>query len=199
MHFMHYNFVRIHQTLRSTPTIRLASPITSGRWMKWSGCWIGQAMREFFGGWRRKLGCVALVVSCVFAGLFMRSFAFDFGIAGDTYVESSQGYLRWTKYSQFAGEHTPQPLRWFSHPYTGMNGNQFPAKTIGHYRIAGFVIDSHHLVDFDGNQMHRVDSWIVPYWSICLPLTALSACLLLWPRRKRKTSAQTPNPNVNSN
>lgn len=39
LHFMHYNFARIHQTLRVTPAMEAGEPITSGRWMRSSGCW----------------------------------------------------------------------------------------------------------------------------------------------------------------
>lgn len=40
-------------------------------------------MREFFRGWRRKVGCVALVLACGFATGWMRSYEYDwFEISG---------------------------------------------------------------------------------------------------------------------
>jgi hypothetical protein len=38
LHYMHYNFTRIHQTLRVTPAGKPGSVITSGRSRKSSGC-----------------------------------------------------------------------------------------------------------------------------------------------------------------
>jgi hypothetical protein len=53
-------------------------------------------MREFFRGWRRKVGCVTLVMTCALMGLWMRSIrTFDevlVGIGNAKYfVSSAQG------------------------------------------------------------------------------------------------------------
>ena len=34
LHYMYYNFARIHKTLRVTPAMEAGSRITSGRWKK---------------------------------------------------------------------------------------------------------------------------------------------------------------------
>ena len=38
LHYMHYNFCRIHQSLRVTPAMELAYPITFGIWKNLSRC-----------------------------------------------------------------------------------------------------------------------------------------------------------------
>lgn len=99
-------------------------------------------MREFFNDWRRKAGCVALVMACVVAGMWLRSqFYYDGVISWDNEVEdtvySTNGSLHWSSV-------TREDL------------------TIRTFRS-------------------------LPYWSIVLPLTLLSAYLLLWkPRPKPK-------------
>ena len=42
-------------------------------------------------------------------------------------------------------------------------------------------------------------SLFVPYWSLTVPLTLLSAYLILWKPRKQKTADQTPISNLISN
>ncbi|MDB5345631.1 MAG: hypothetical protein JWP89_4008 [Schlesneria sp.] len=57
-------------------------------------------MREFFRGWRRKTGCITLVMACVVTGLWVRTLFFSdqfcFAI-GDRlhYVNSGQSGLSW--------------------------------------------------------------------------------------------------------
>lgn len=39
LHYMHYNFARVHKTLRVTPLWKPDSPRTPGASRKSSGCW----------------------------------------------------------------------------------------------------------------------------------------------------------------
>jgi hypothetical protein len=157
-------------------------------------------MREFFKGWRRKVGCVALVMACVLFAGWMRSLVFHFGIGfpNDTSLISSQGSLKWNRYSEFDAEHSPQPLHWFSMRHTYPKGTPqwtkpIPlwTKPIWRYDTGAIAIDSYHVVDFDDKTiLHSVDSWIVQYWAITTPLTLLSAYLILWkPRPKERRDA----------
>lgn len=94
-------------------------------------------MRDFFRGWRWKLGIVTLVMACVFAVGWVRSLS-DPDVLIDG-VGSTKGFVSMTSFD-------------------------------GDFGIVFFI----------------------PYWSIVLPLTLLSACLLLSKRPpvKRSEAAQ---------
>ncbi len=47
MHFFHYNFVRVHQTLLAPRSWLLASIGTFGHWTRWLHCWTGQKKKIF--------------------------------------------------------------------------------------------------------------------------------------------------------
>ena len=124
-------------------------------------------MREFFRGWRRKVGCVTLVIACVLAAMWLRSF-----IVGDEwfYVLGEQQYMllssdgrvflsSWdvnTRDRQFGVTSIPK-----SDPL-------FLWKTIGNQGAA-----------------HRSEHWTRGYWQFTIPLTLLSAYLILWRPLKR--------------
>src|SRR5437016_3779416 len=38
LYFFHYNFCRIHKTLRVTPAVEAGIPTTFGRWKNWWDC-----------------------------------------------------------------------------------------------------------------------------------------------------------------
>jgi len=144
-------------------------------------------MRDFFRGWRRKAGVVALLMACIVFAAWMRSLEFDFGLRGTSSLIASQGSLEWSRSSEFAEPHTTEPLRWFHRKHTTMSGMQFEGKTISRLEMAGFVAYSYRIVDFGGVSMYRVDRWLVPFWGILLPTTLLSAYLILW-----KPGSSTP-------
>lgn len=145
-------------------------------------------MREFFRGWRRKVGVVALLLTCVFAAGWVRSHAvsdrIDFHIRNhyQTVIsldaqlywwrrrrESKSGYQfgRPLQTSRFLTETDRQQNdgRWEQHPATSRDDN-------GLRRIP------------KGNLFTEI---VIPYWSIVVPLTFLSAYLLLSKSRLPKT------------
>ena len=124
-------------------------------------------MREFFKGWRRKAGCVALAMACLVMGMWIRST-----------VVADIGYL------DTAGE------------------RRMAVSLYGHLRLYLFrdqVVDPYYTGPrFWADSVKRSDPAIyglvgigedkiadAPYWSATIPLTFLSAYLLLWKPRKR--------------
>jgi len=124
-------------------------------------------MSDFFHGWRRKAGCVALVTACVFASGWVRSFwlcdVLSFGQHEFCHV---LGRLSWAR---LKSKNPDEPVWWSSFEISPAFGSH--------------------------DRSWRFDSrvWIAPDWSIVIPLTLLSAYLILWPS-KRKTAQPTQNP-----
>lgn len=165
-------------------------------------------MRQFFHGWRRKAGCVVLVLACALMGAWIRSlvvfdeincslgresavamvswkgaFALRFGWdkydSWDEWVWHSReddhyGYL--DPASEFYRFEQPIPdgsgcfVTWYLHGENGGLGFS-PVNQRDHCRMA-FVI--------------------LPYWSLVIPLTLLSAYLIFWKPRRRTTAMPLP-------
>jgi hypothetical protein len=121
-------------------------------------------MREFFRGWRRKLGCVTLGLACVVTVFWLRSLA--------TPNESLFFPDKSADPGSFAGIATrPNTLviLKYDSPLAKdliLNGQPLMALTA--------VISS---------------SCEIPFWSLVIPVVIFSAILLLWPSRRLK-----PNP-----
>ena len=122
-------------------------------------------MREFFRGWRRKVGCVALMMACAKAGLWIRSrFASDrleFVTSGrQQQLLSENGAITWAAWNLL----DPADGRtcWRSEPHPLLSG---------------------------GGDAIRISQGLahlsVNYSRLVLPLTLLSAHLILWVPRRR--------------
>ena len=124
-------------------------------------------MREFFHGWRRKAGCVALVLACAVMGLWFRSFAiFDvISLANGQQqhqIASASGRLFWGAWRERSRHSRPR----------------------NEWERIGTSRRTRDEVDIQLESFHNF-RWIIPYWSVVLPLTLLSAYLILWEPRKR--------------
>lgn len=137
-------------------------------------------MREFFSGWRRKVGCGALVMALVLMGGWIRSRVVqDQIILGANkrchVVVSSRGYLRW-----FAiDDESPPFLSWRSGVYTDISNGKFLLAT---WRGTAVV------------HVYAGRDWIVPYAFVAIPLTLLSAYLILW--RNKRPTVTSPPPDI---
>jgi hypothetical protein len=138
-------------------------------------------MHTFFHGWRRKLGIVTLVMTLAIMGLWARSYLVPEQFAGSVYVGSADGIVtfgqiveRLKNVASTSGEDS----------YQGWAGVGF-GRT--HYFIERLSVE---LI---------MDELSIPYWTFVLPLTVLSAYLILWKPRKQKTSEHPANPDINSN
>lgn len=105
-------------------------------------------MAEFFRGWKRKLGIVALVAACVLSAGWVRSF------------EISDKYLVHTGETYFVFESSHGALGWQSL-------NQSPERLLG----ANWTGNNYHVSQHVGLNH-------VPYWSIVIPLIVLTIYLL---------------------
>ena len=114
-------------------------------------------MREFFRGWRRKTGCVALGLACATMGIWIRSYYYqDFVATRDSrfVIVSQEGYVSWDWRTQL--QSTGLNLHW---------GSQ--------------------LLPPGGGVFFKHFSTAVRYQSVTLILTLLAAYLILWKPRKR--------------
>lgn len=111
-------------------------------------------MRDFLHGWRRKVGCVALMMACVFAAGWMRSRLLEDEIALPS-VAIIGPTTRWI----ISTDNTIQYWELPDEMYTSLS----PVESAMVFSI--------------------------PYTYITIPLTILSACLILWKPRKRKAES----------
>ncbi len=151
-------------------------------------------MREFFRGWRRKVGCVSLVMACLFGVAWGRSqFVVDKievpGWDSGSECKSYPGYISWTWRSpsdQF------EKIRWTSQVLS--NWREIDIWTYNDPRFdwnwGGIKFGSVATGRWSAHQGEdsirgeiRTHFRAVYYWVLALPLTLLSACLILWKPR----------------
>lgn len=118
-------------------------------------------MREFFRGWRRKAGCVALVIACTIQAI---------GAARGSHLLLKMDLIL-------------------------LESDLIPYRIVVARKNLKLVKVASRLSEFSwqliGGNLSITDEDIcydIPYWSLVLPPTLLSAVLLLWPRPKRARS-----------
>jgi hypothetical protein len=155
------------------------------------------AMHTFFHGWRRKAGVATLVMALALMGGWLRSYArWDFvQVNGQPWryaIESAVGNLRLIRTTPIAS--TPLlgfdsgGLKGLAHINVDDNGitTYEPGYSVG--TVWRFDWHTFHISDnmVDRNSLSfRVGVCAAPYWSVTIPLTLLSAYLILWKPRKR--------------
>jgi hypothetical protein len=152
-------------------------------------------MHTFFHGWRRKAGCVALLIACAMAGMWIRSrvryeyFIVPLGSVsyGVTSMHGGLDFARMTELdSSPAYTSIYKSVELHIAPEDPFNGTPWDASFEFDWRWdwAGFHIG-------EGQYPSRRDQdFMIPYWAIVLPLTLLSARLLLSrPRQRQKPTA----------
>ena len=147
-------------------------------------------MGDFFNGWRRKTGLVTLAMACVFAAGWMRSHIADemvyFQISPEgTIFESVDGSLFWAKCKPGS---FPDPVGFWQLEATS-DPNCYYVLEDGdvkwHLRLLGFGVgESSKTMQPQGRRTYSF--WCVPYWSIVLPMTLLSAWLIIMKPKKTK-------------
>jgi len=174
-------------------------------------------MREFFKGWRRKARLVALAMAVLLAGAWMRSYENRDQVVSQfnqtTHIlESFDGCLSWKLFSparnsiplmyqmNFAAQpEVGSPFEWRSVPASSCSAGDidiwttFGCKTKWRWQCGGFIAGS---VEYDfpsTRPLQRISVYFVPYWSLVLPLTLLSAWLILAkPRKAKAATGSTP-------
>ena len=143
-------------------------------------------MREFFRGWKRKVGVATLVMTCGFAMLWIRSRSFTDEILfpmirtqGASEVAGMLDGLMSTRnafvWARLPVHHDQIDELGHIFPYwqtdertTDFDGQEYKRQS-GAFGFAVYVAD-------DRDQQAKY--LLIPYWSIVIPLTLLSAYLL---------------------
>jgi hypothetical protein len=149
-------------------------------------------MSPYFKPWRRKIGVVTLLMACMFAAGWIRSrsrgdlLQFERGKAIYRIASSSRG-MSWETISFNHLGAVKTPTGYFS-----LDGNGFdpfvdiPEIELDLSRFGFHIVES----KLDPHAGFRSRLFAVPYWSVVIPLTLLSAWLLLSkPRRPKVESA----------
>ena len=128
-------------------------------------------MHTYFKGWRRKTGCVILVAAVIVTGFWARSRETAdclsvYSPARQDIIASLRGQFIWT--TRNVESNSEWTWRIKSLPI-------FSSK-IGFPSVEELIVMRLYKTSND---------WAVDYWTVVLPLTLLSALLLLWPQRKR--------------
>jgi len=121
-------------------------------------------MTDIFYGWRRKAGCITLVMALLFMSVWIRStFKGDF----------SRREWGPVSYVFISAEGEMKGLSWNSSG--GFRGND-----ISFGLSPGYLLRSHAATAVDLRTANvPFHEFRLQYWSIVIPLTMLSACLLL--------------------
>jgi hypothetical protein len=142
-------------------------------------------MREFFRGWRRKVGCVTLLMACallvgwVRSHVVLDSLSFSVRCQVTESLVSGGGLVAW----QAKTNTSPPSVTWNTAPVTdSFDGFNFPSMRCS-WRRFGFGLGE--FVPEEEFDTERIVFRIVPYWSLILPLTLLSAYLILWKPRQQ--------------
>jgi hypothetical protein len=155
-------------------------------------------MLEFFKGWRRKAGCMTLVLACVFACGWVRSLYVIDSIGIETGKDTREDFIS-THHSFFWGRlhGYPWPGKTFwitlSHANSGslsLDEYLINAQFRCSWRWGGFGSGSYGSKD---PSMFRGTFWMVPYWSLTVLLLVLSGSLLVTKPRSGKTDTELAN------
>jgi hypothetical protein len=150
--------------------------------------WYHASMDTLFQGWHRKAGCAALIMACVLTGRWIRSLSledevyFSLGKTTPVLLFSTQGYIVWAKpvnvdWKDLKG----QPSRWRSSEFDPRLGSREPLFFQNPEFTWRWWI---YAVIEDIAPLRRYRFLVISYWSLVVPLTLLSAYLLLWKPRK---------------
>jgi hypothetical protein len=171
----------------------------------------GSAVIEFFKAWRQKAGCVTLVMACSFMGIWVRArtvrdwISVPRGTAEYFFQIDDRGIsLSKNKNLMHLGHFSERPIDWrISESIKGRSSNTDSldkendlAETLRHWWGLK-VIRLEYLKN--GHQetvlWWRSANWTIPNWSITIPLTLLSAYLLLSkPHKATQKKAPEPTP-----
>lgn len=150
-------------------------------------------MAESFRGWKRKVGVAVLTMACVMTSVWIRSmFIIDcWEYSSEQYTchswVSGRQQFHWRRFESLnpdilvgpyvGGWMTAPASRWIA--FDNPNWDRFSDCA---WRWGGAGFDVGEVRDVGINQ--RLYFWAVPYWSVVLPLTLISAWLLLSKQRQ---------------
>jgi hypothetical protein len=150
-------------------------------------------MSEIFRGWRRKAGCVTLAIACLLLVGWLRSLiVIDIystpGKESESLVSGLHGIAWWS--NDFGrdignGVHALGGWTTISSSYWKKGSHPHDLDRIKwHWRLLGFGYGEDIRPDYMMTYRY------IPYWSLVVPVTLLSAYLILWrPRRPVNSDA----------
>jgi hypothetical protein len=150
-------------------------------------------MWAFFRGWRRKVGCVTLVPACLLFLMYMRSRVLldEVAIVESIYRQecygSVNGTLFWQSYESTLAVYTPTPYFSYGQLAFKPDGPFDPDNVRWRSKwTGGGIVEFPISLVRTGNGSGTVSSTLryVSYWYVIVPLTALSAFLILWKPQK---------------
>lgn len=147
-------------------------------------------MREFFQGWRRKVGCVVLVVACVLASAWIRSVyvadlvtvqlgSFRALVLSGNH-QAGIFILRDTPVDVFI-RHRRDLLAGVHEIWEFDRTRSFDSRLLAFQSLNADLLYVTYGVDSSTSQTTVP---LILYWPIVIPLTLLSAYLILWPQRR---------------
>ncbi len=136
-------------------------------------------MGTYFNTWERKLGCVTLAAALVLAGIWSQGNNFIVAIEFSQGDRAHYVVLSNTGYSWFARDCDENRIR--RHFFVGIRYPR-PFKTV-ETEVAYWKARFHHKKWTEDLLQEKRKPWTVSHGAIVLPLTQISACLLLWKRR----------------
>jgi hypothetical protein len=155
-------------------------------------------MLTFFNSWRRTTGCVLLAMALVSMGGWIRSrhLQDQLIIAHQNSVHilmSMNGALAWSRSSP---SYLTAPIYWSSKRFNkAMEDSWDGAEVRWKWQRFGFDFGAGSYTDkssIGGVFTRRVELWQIPYWAITIPLTLLSAYLILWKPNRVPPNTESP-------
>ena len=154
-------------------------------------------MREFFRGWRRKVGVVTLLMACVFMSGWVRSRAISDNLR---FIYANSRIKIWSSSGYLESTHRSQPEALFSSwsHRLEFRRNYFPEihRPLGiisandRWECCGFFAGATQIYFLDPMiPALLLNGVAMRYWSIVIPLTLISPWLLL--RKPRKSIQKT--------
>ena len=144
-------------------------------------------MYQYFRGWRRKAGCITLALACVFIVIWVRSLIvvdtlqFDSGKFIREDLVSVRHHLIWGRIYEEGAVTKPS---WRTSPIARVvtfDGFMELTRLNRSWRFCGF---SGGKFQVKKSALGESGFCVIPYWSIVIPLTMLSAFLLLSKRQE---------------
>ena len=152
-------------------------------------------MKEFFHGWRRKAGVVSLVLACALMGMWLRShFYRDNIVSGLAGLTSSDGLLEFFIVEPRSVWIKPESLRWVSsaRPIFETRGD-VRVEIWGKEFVVLRMSEDYGGGGSANDNLMRVRRVTTPHCALILPLTLLSANLILCKPRKRQPTTSEPH------
>ncbi len=137
-------------------------------------------MGDFFQGWRRKIGVATLVMACVFTAGWVRSHVLGEDVEFSIGQHTTHGFGwigQWLIWGSIYDENAVYSWPVFSfESNVASDSPLIGPDRVWHWRSCGF---GRCELKAESNGGCRLVFRVIPFWSIVVPLTLLSAWLLL--------------------